>query len=357
MSVLRDESINRGISAKIKTLGFFMTCAMVCYHCPGFDNVYAIGKLDANINSLIAYFFQQMGFVVMSHFFAVTGYLLFKDFKMKDYPAKIKRRLFSLLIPYILWQCIIAVIDTIQKQYVFSLTDFLRRTFCLEMWPLDGALWYVYAIFLLALISPILLLLFRNKHVGWLATLMLIIAIQCKSKITNPYVVAILSHGYIGNILFYLPCYLVGSYCGRFSEENTKNESLTCILTVVFTSFVLNEVFPGFFNQMTIGLMPLMGLYVLPVVPAFQNKRIYDLSFLIYAIHQPLITDTWRIFRSGFFMEIPMPVSVRSILVRVNVLVLDIVIAFLIHVVLKRFSPKLLGAITGGRFSRRDNYK
>lgn len=357
MSVLEVESTNRDISAKIKTLGFFMTCAMVCYHCAGFDDVYAIGPLDASINSLIEYFFYQMGFVVMSHFFTVTGYLLFKDFKITDYPAKIKRRIFSLLIPYILWQCIIAVIDIMQKQYVFSLADFLRRTFCLEMWPLDGALWYVYAIFLLALASPILLFLFRNKYSGWLVTLMLIIALQGKSKITNPYVCAILSHGYVGNILYYLPCYLIGCYCGRFSEENTKSEALTCILSAVFTAFVFNGVFPGFFNQITMGLMPLMGLYVLPVVPALQNKKIYDLSFLIYAIHQPLIKDTSHIFRSGFFMEIPIPVSIRSVLVRVNVLVLDIGIAFLIHAVMKRFSPKLLGAITGGRFSRRDNCK
>lgn len=339
------------MSAKIKTIGFLMTCAMVCYHCEGFDSANAIGLWDGKINKLIEYFFDQMGIIAMSHFFTVTGYLLFKNYSLKEYPVKMKRRVYSLLIPYILWQAIITGIDILQKQYVFSFANFLSRTFFLVRWPLNGALWYVYVVFLLAIVSPILLLMFKNKRVGWLATIVLIIAVQMRKLVVNPNVLAVFGYCYLENILLYLPFYLVGCYCGKFSDEITSNELLTCILSAIFISFILNDALPGFFSITTIGFMPLMGLYVLPEVPAFlQKKRIYSLSFLIYAIHQPLILDTIPYLRR-FIVTIPIPVSVRSILIRVIVLALCVCLATVIHSVLKRIAPKLLGAITGGRFS------
>lgn len=349
MNAIKDNSLRKDISTKIKAFGFFMSCGIVCFHCAGFDASHANGPLDARINMLLEYYFGLMRFFPMCYFFAVTGYLLFSNYTTSAYPIKMKRRVFSLLIPYLLWQCIFTGIDVLQKQYVFSLQDFLIRTFGLVRWPQDGALWYVYAVFLLALTSPLLLLLFRNRYVGGGAIILLIIAIQAKDRVTNPYVTAIFNYGYIEDILNYLPCYLVGCYCGKFMEENTLNETITYLLSVIFATFLLDTMSPGFFADTTLKLLPLLALFVFPVIPAFQNKQIYNLSFLIYAIHQPLLNDTWKYLHTGMFMEIPMPASIRGILVRAVSLAVIIVLASLIHFVLKRFSPKLLKTLTGGR--------
>ena len=320
----KDASLRKGISAKIKSLGFLMTCAMVCYHCPGFDATYSIGNWDTRLINLIEHFFYQMGYVSMSYFFA-------------------------LLIPYVIWQCIITGIDVLQKQYIFSLKDFLVRTFALVPWPQDGALWYVYAVFLLALTSPVLLLLFRNRYAGWIATMLLIIVLQARGRVTNPYISAILNHGYVENILFYLPCYLVGCYCGRFMDENTISETTACILSALFISYILEGIFPGFSADIGLKLLPLLALFVLPVIPSLQNRKVYALSFLVYAMHQPLIADAWEILQEPF-MQIPMPVSMRGILIRAIILVLDIGLAAIMYSVLKRFLPKFLAFLTGGRF-------
>lgn len=349
MPATKDASLRKGISAKIKSLGFLMTCAMVCYHCPGFDATYSIGNWDTRLINLIEHFFYQMGYVSMSYFFAVTGYLLFTNYKINDYPVKMKRRVFSLLIPYVIWQCIITGIDVLQKQYIFSLKDFLVRTFALVPWPQDGALWYVYAVFLLALTSPVLLLLFRNRYAGWIATMLLIIVLQARGRVTNPYISAILNHGYVENILFYLPCYLVGCYCGRFMDENTISETTACILSALFISYILEGIFPGFSADIGLKLLPLLALFVLPVIPSLQNRKVYALSFLVYAMHQPLIADAWEILQEPF-MQIPMPVSMRGILIRAIILVLDIGLAAIMYSVLKRFLPKFLAFLTGGRF-------
>lgn len=351
MNATKDKSLRREISAKIKTMGFFMTCAIVCYHCPGFDATYSAGNWDTRINALLEHFFYQMGFVAMSYFFAVTGYLLFSNYSIKDYPAKMKRRVFSLLIPYLLWQCIITGIDVLQQQSVFSFQDFLIRTFGLIQWPQDGALWYVYAVFLLALTSPLLLLLFKNSYTGWAATILLIIAIRARGQFSgNPYIGAVLNYGYVETILHYLPYYLVGCYCGKFMDEHTLSDTITYILSVIFVAFLLDTMTPGFFYDTTLGLLPFLGLFVLPVIPILQNRHIYSLSFLIYATHQPFLSDTYKFLHSGLFMEIPMPVSMRGVLVRVISLTLLIGLSAIIYSVLKRFCPKLLAALTGGRF-------
>ena len=349
MNVVKSNCLRKDISTKIKSFSFFMSCGIVCFHCAGFDVSYANGPLDARINMLLEYYFGQMRFFPMCYFFAVTGYLLFSNYKIADYPVKMKRRVFSLLIPYLLWQCIFTGIDVLQKQYVFSLYDFLIRTFGLVRWPQDGALWYVYAIFLLALTSPLLLLLFKNKYAGWVVTILLIIAIQARDRISNPYIVAFLNYGYVESILYYLPCYLVGCYCGRYMDENTLSETITYFLSVIFVTFLLDTLSPGFFSDTTLKLLPLLALFVLPIIPALQNKRIYNLSFLIYAIHQPFLNDTWKYLHTGIFMEIPMPASIRGVLVRAISLPVIIGLATLIYSVLKRFSPKLLKALTGGR--------
>lgn len=340
--------MRKEISEKIKVLSFFMTCAMVFYHAPKPDSAFAMGAFDEGVNNLINYMTSTMGTLVMSYFFTVTGFLMFHNFSLKTYPIKIKRRLFSLLIPYVLWQCIIVVIDVFQKQYVFSMPDFLQKTFCLVAWPIDGAMWYVYAVFLMALISPIVLLLLKNKKVGWFFILAVIIWVEARDRISNPIVVQIITHGYVSNILFYLPCYLVGAFYGKFADENTTSDSLIYILSAVFMAFLLEGTFNGMLSHTTIKMMPMAILYLLPVCSVLKNKWIYSVTFLMYAIHQPLIGDLWspvvRVYR-----EISLPATVHNIFTKVIILSIDIILAIVIYTVLKKIAPKVLKALTGNR--------
>ena len=362
---MKNENIRNEISSKITILSFFMTCAMVCYHCKGLGSAQAMGFFDSKVNSSIESLFDQMGYIVMCYFFTVTGYLLFSNYRTKDYPAKINRRLRSLLIPYILWQCIAVLIDILQKQYTFSLPDFLSRTVGLAQWPQNGALWYVYAIFLLALFSPILHLLFKNKRVALLSVIFITVLIEGIDYLSHPYItdffghgimanilrsiVKFLNYGVIPNILYYLPCYLLGCYCGRFMDEIPTKETLLCIFTVLFISLALNGTFPGFFFETALKSLPLLGLLALPVIPSLQGKKIYGLSFLIYAIHQPLIADLRERIYTGLLMPLTVPVSMQSILIRAFILAITIALAACIYLILNRYSPKLLRIITGGR--------
>lgn len=283
----------------------------------------------------------------MSYFFCVTGFLLFNNLSFENYPIKIKKRVFSLLVPYILWQIITIMIDILQGQYVFRLNDFLTRTFCFTMWPENGAIWYLYAIFFLALISPIILLLFQNTYIGWILVAGLIFLCEIKESINNEIVQYIINYGYIRNILFYMPAYLIGCFYGRLANKNL--DSLKYILFLLISAFFVGCTTDNFFANIALKTLPILIILLTPIVPWLENKKIYNLTFLMYVIHQPLISDLW-LYIKKIYEKIVMPVSFCNLLTKFIILFSDILVAYIIYLSLKRLSKKGLNILTGGRF-------
>ena len=95
----------------------------------GVEGLNAKSSFDDKLNEVLNGIFSSMGGFAMSYFFSTTGFLLFYGLSYKSYASKIKRRIRSLLFPYLIWQCVILIIDTIQGQYTFSFQDFFRKTF------------------------------------------------------------------------------------------------------------------------------------------------------------------------------------------------------------------------------------
>lgn len=341
--------MRKEISEKIKVLGFLMTCAVVFYHCPTVDASYIRGSVDAAACTLAEHIVSQMGTFAMSHFFAVTGFLLFQNYTLKSYPQKIKRRVFSLLIPYVLWQCLTVALKLVLNGEVIPLGDFLRKTFLFARFPYNGALWYVYAVFFLALLSPLLLPLLRSRRSGWCWILVLITAVEAREQISNPAVTEILNYGYFWNIFTYLPAYLVGCFCGKFAGDAEETLPLKSIFSALFLAFLLEGILPGFFSGLTVKLMPLMALFLLPVIPNLIPQPVFQLTFLVYAVHQPLCGIVWSVLRRVYGV-FPLPATVCNLLTRAIVLTAALCLAGVIHLVLKRLAPKALGLLTGGRF-------
>jgi len=339
--------MNREISEKIKLFGFLMTCVIVFYHSPSVDTSFVRGNLDMSAGSLLEYCFGTMGTIAMSYFFTVTGFLLFQNYTFPDYPVKMKRRIFSLLVPYVLWQCITVALKLVTGDAV-SPGDFIQKTFLFARFPYNGALWYVYAVFFLALLSPVLLLLFQNKAVGWCAVLAFTVFSAAKDRITVPVITDVINYGYFGNVLRYIPSYLTGCFYGKFAAEEEGAKVLKYVFSALFMALLLEERIPGFFLDLSVKLMPIIALYVLPSLPGVAGKRIFGLTFLVYAIHQPLIGILWSILNRVYAL-MPLPATVCNLLTRAVVLAAALCAAAVIHGVLKRLSPRLLRALTGGR--------
>lgn len=101
-------------------------------------------------------------------FFLISGYLLFQKFSLASWPNKMMRRVKRLVVPYLAWNVFFVVFYLGLAHFVprlgarvaaFGLDTFsgaFSKVVSLTIAPIDGPLWFVRVLFLMALISPIL---------------------------------------------------------------------------------------------------------------------------------------------------------------------------------------------------------
>lgn len=342
--------MNKETSIKIVFLNFIMTCLMVCYHSVSLHESLALNSWDLRFSHGFVHMFGTMGNFAMCYFFFVSAYLLFRKYELNDYPTKIKKRITSLLIPYFVWQVIITILDIVQKQYVFNVSDILARTVLIEKFPQDGPLWYVLVIFYLAMLSPILLAIFKEKKVGWVCVIIITVGIQILFRLPFQFIKDFIQFGLMENVLYYLPCYLVGAYFGKFEKEFDSRKSIQYVLLLICIAFLLEGFFSTIFVNIAKIMLPILVFYLLPTIKNFKMRNIYNLTFLMYAIHQPLIYDLWDVM-SQFWINLHLPIAIYNLFARLIILALTIALSTGIYHLLNRACPKLLEILTGGRHS------
>lgn len=340
--------MDKRISSNIKIFSFVVSCFMVLFHAGMYDNSNAVNQFDRELSELINYDYKLLAFFGLSFFFSVTGFLLFYGLNYRNYLKKIERRVHSLLIPYLIWQALVLIKDLcIGRRY--EIPDVLLRTFGLELWPLNGPLWYVYVVFLLALLlSPVLLLMFSSKRTAWISTFAMLILIRFLKQTSIEPVRIVVSYGLFSRILTYLPAYMIGAYYGRFYEKNRMPESMVYSLAVVLFAYLLDFKISGFFTDMVVMTLPMVLIFIFPSIPKLENRKIYGYTFLIYALHHPFIVDL-----KGFIDEglawIPIPVTILNIFEHMLILAVSVLLAAGLSKLLEKLSPKILAVITGGR--------
>ena len=340
--------MDKRISSNIKIFSFVVSCFMVLFHAGMYDNSNAVNQFDRELSELINYDYKLLAFFGLSFFFSVTGFLLFYGLNYRNYLKKIERRVHSLLIPYLIWQALVLIKDLcIGRRY--EILDVLLRTFGLELWPLNGPLWYVYVVFLLALLlSPVLLLMFSSKRSAWISTFAMLILIRFLKQTSIEPVRIVVSYGLFSRILTYLPAYMIGAYYGRFYEKNRMPESMVYSLAVVLFAYLLDFKISGFFTDMVVMTLPMVLILIFPSIPKLENRKIYDYTFLIYALHHPFIVDL-----KGFIDEglawIPIPVTILNIFEHMLILAASVLLAAGLSKLLEKLSPKILAVLTGGR--------
>lgn len=341
--------MNKTTSEKIIFLNFIMTCLMVCYHTISLHEGFALNVWDLRFSRGIGYIFAVMGNYAMCYFFFVSAYLLFRKYELRNYSTKVKKRITSLLIPYLSWQVIITIIDVLQKQYVFNGPDILARTFLLQKFPQDGPLWYVLAIFFLAVISPIFLFILKEKRQGWLCIVLITVLIYLLFRLPFQIIKDFLGVGLMDNVLSYLPCYLVGAYFGRYEKELNVQKCVQYVLSLVCVAFILEGFIPNFLVNITKNMLPILVFYLMPSIKNFKMRKVYNLTFLIYAIHQPLMNDLWDNFLGDFCVKHRPSILLYNVVSKIGMLALTISLAALVYYILSRIFPKALEVLTGGR--------
>lgn len=111
---------------------------------------------------------SHLAWMAIPTFFLISGYLLFLQFDFANCLAKIGRRVRRLAIPYLCWNVLFVVFYLCLSRFVPRLstrvTQFGLDTFSgavvkivsLTVAPIDGPLWFIRALLLFSLASPVL---------------------------------------------------------------------------------------------------------------------------------------------------------------------------------------------------------
>lgn len=333
------------ISKRITLMSFAMTIIIVIYHCECQGDPSGYGQLDVFLFNVLSDNINTFGTVAMSYFFAVTGFLLFFNLNFKNYGAKIKKRVFSLFIPYLLWQAI-TIVYSVCLGAKPNILDTLSSIFFMSAKPPNGALWYVYAVFILALLSPIILLLFKNKYIGFISIISVPLVSYALAVYNSDIVGNFINYGYVKNIINYLPAYFFGAFCGYYYNKMNKHNVYGYCLIAVLVMLFANSIMNGLFTYTIIRILPIA---IITLIPINENKtRVFHTTFLIYCIHQTIqvlirnkLFDTILKYVNSIFIA-----NVIYILLTLTIVIL---VAYLIYKVLNRFAPKVLALLTGGR--------
>lgn len=301
---------------------------------------------DVELSSLLRNVHQMLSLPFLPILFFLSGYLFFFSkhenqisvstfsWLSTTYIQKIKKRITSLLIPYIIWSVIsIIYVSTIKHAEIkiHSPWDII-----ILLWdtgtgsPIGMALWYIRNLLVFAILSPVYFIVVKYlKHL----TLFLLLVMQAlKIPIDFPYF-----NEYL----------LLGSYLSLMEISVEKATSYfswkLCLL-----GYVICKITPFFFDVPQVNGFVVISLCMIWLIGILKKKPIpvkfTVASTFIYLMH-PYLTGIRNVFiKFGDLSSI-----IQDISIWFATALTVLLICYGAFYFLKQFAPKLLSVVSGGR--------
>lgn len=356
--------MNEYLRVKIKILSFFLVVLVVIVHSYNTHTVtepeglYQISGLNGFIQE---FFCQGMNRIASPLFFIISGYLFYVNLtgQKKDFIRKVKKRFFTLVIPYLLWSLWGILFYLLLQSVLPPTINFTRglimdynlgkllNTFFLD--PIPYQLWYVRDLTVFAILSPILYLLIR-----YFKFILLLLCLFAWFYDFN-FVV------FRNQSLFF---FVFGAYISTLKGDHVdyKSRWAAAVFTTLWILIVLFKtalVYEGYQNLVLLtiihkisivaGILAVNSLYNILIVNNEEIVktnlfRIVTFSFFLFASHEPVETVLKKgllfVFGSG---------EVMSLVIFFVTPLLTITFCVFAGYHLKRIAPKFYGTITGWR--------
>lgn len=307
--------------------------------------------------------------VAVPLFFVISGYLFFKknteSYNWNDYKTKIKTRLHSLFIPYVIWNILILTFTLlvqivrggVSEEYDilnYSISDYFRVFWDIkDGMPFCYQLWFIRDLIIMTLISPLIYLLLKNRGI---ATFVLFFS-------------ALWWFVDLDNVRWYLNSQSMIFFClGSFIaihkfdivEKLQSIKKISYIAALVSVTFVMISFNSGYFYELNRTLRQLIyHLCILTLLVSFTNIYLDNIVTKQWRANKFLLNSTFFIYGYHAIMLgymyglINMVIDIKSDLffVLLYFLAPATVIAFglLIFSFMRKAFPKITGLITGGR--------
>ena len=280
--------MERATSNKITYLSYLMALSVVMIHTYNVE-VYGLTGAFAGFEQFVASFAR---FAVPT-FFAISGYLFFRGYDPKDTLKKWYRRIFTLLIPYLIWNVIGYFYKTIPF-YIPSLAAHINHTFPFSLKEFLKTLimgcdvnWYLYCLILFVIFSPFLYFFLKNRYVGVLILM-----------------VGFLLGTFYRNYFLYGTFYFYGAYWAMQGQPIVEKRYRLPLRIVASCSLVVIAVVFTIFSSLPFpvyALLLLLGIVFTWIAGDFfaisgRVPACLTISFFLYVSHQYLLEILEKIF-------------------------------------------------------------
>ena len=198
--------MNKVLSNKIYYATFIMALLVIAIHSS------YVTFLDPNVSGysfglITQRLFLTLGDSAVPTFFVISGYLLFNNFVLKNYPKMLLKKLFSLVIPYFIWSVIgFLFLRIITPSIKHEAIELSFQSVALDILLSNGnpQVWFIRTLAVFCVCSPLVyfVLKYLKKWSIFIPVTVFIVYIFFRPK-------------YDG-ILFWIPLFFVGCYLAYF---------------------------------------------------------------------------------------------------------------------------------------------
>lgn len=312
-------------------MSFFLMILIVVLHA----NLIELSTGTSKFVQLL--FTEELTRVAVPLFFLISGYLYFIncDGSKFFFYEKMKRRIKSLIVPYLILTIIGGIFWAIVKHTAIPITVIDSVLIKPKVFY---QLWFVHDLIILVLLSPLLYHIFKKMPYLWM--------IACYYWITGHY------WGYMDceSVLFWGTGAIIALHAPAVAEQSWRDRKALLVgLLVVWICTSIVIIYMGERPFWVHGINLLLGVFVIwscydLIAPYLSLSTVFSFSFFLFLFHEPVLTG---------FKKIMLTMLELNQLTSLSVYILSsgstIVSVILMGKCVKRYLPKLYKVINGGR--------
>ena len=342
------------LSLAITWLRFPLIFLIILLHC------YSVQRIEGDHTTYFRAlypFYNWLGETGVPGFFFISGYLFFLS--KKSYSQKISTRIYTLLIPYLLWNSLLLILYLItyavglpqdingRNIAEYELIDYIRLFWDRGSFdngnfvPLLCPLWYIRNLLIMSILSPLFYYIIKYLREIFLFS----IAIWWTTTYNNAFIPQ--------TILFFS----LGAYFSILDknplETFTKNKSLFLTLFVLLaTGDIITHVSISTSFNLQIHRLALIfnipALFLLVdycVQHGYSNDLLPNSAFIVFCVHYPIVV----ILRKFCISQFSNASDITHVMLYFVCVIISTLLSFGIYLLLDKYLPNVKRVLSGNR--------
>ena len=325
---------------KMIVYSFWMTILIVIYHL-------APHLIDISVfrgGRYYKQFFETFGPIALNYFFAASAYKFFVS--EKSYKDKLKKRIITLIIPYIVWNSIYIFLYVLQN----GMPNFNSFILGYTLKPFDGPLWYIFVLYIYFIFFSFSVKINSEfyKIFKWsIIPLSLAVALFHNAVITS--IISFPYDWWVERALRMLPPFLYGVYFAKnktIVHRSCKYDAMISGMISIICFSLSTFLGDGAFTTLLMYVCTIMLWKMRPNITLQSKSIIRNDMFTIYALHEGIIVVLLALFNKA---NIILTSYISLIFVMIIEIVIIITIGFVFNACLRRLPSSIDIMFTGGR--------